>query len=90
MVNNQATLKNLKGFLEVNTVQICHMMEFLVSLKQTHLWRQYLNYVTFHVPDGRERSHSPQISSKAPYVKGTPSTPSVHQTTHKYFAEGKF
>jgi hypothetical protein len=42
-----------------------------------------------HVPDGRERSHSPQISSKAPYVKGTPSTP-AHQTTHKYFAEGKF
>jgi len=42
-----------------------------------------------HVPDGRERSHSPQIHSKAPYVKGTPSTP-AHQTTHKHFAEGKF
>jgi len=40
LVNNQTTLKNLKVFLEVNTVQICHMMEFLVSWKQIHIWRQ--------------------------------------------------
>jgi len=90
VVNNQTTLKNLEVFLEVSTVQICHMMEFLHLGNRFTYKDSVINYVMLHVPDGRERSHSPQISSKAPYVKGTPSTPSVHQTTHKYFAEGKF